>query len=210
ELGGEGGAPAAGDPHPGARAAALVALFHPDQAGLLQHGQVPRQVAGGEAERAAQIAELGPRLRGDREDAEPVPLMNGVVEPVGRVRAGVPRLLVRVGHGAGRRRALRGHSGRPGTRSGASHAVARLVRCTRKAAQPATRRIAAGSRTFGRAASCQAKTLRPGFQPSLNTMFSMLYRLDSRAAPVETRAMTARARLRSGRASTHRPGARIQ
>jgi len=48
---------------------------------------VPRQVAGGEAERAAQVAELGPRLRGDGEDAEPVPLVDRVVEPVGRMGA---------------------------------------------------------------------------------------------------------------------------
>ena len=79
EFGGEGGAPAGGDPHPGARAASLVALLDPDQAGLVQHGQVPRQVAGSEAERIAQITELGPRLGGDGEDAEPVPLVDRVV-----------------------------------------------------------------------------------------------------------------------------------
>src|SRR5215471_12839001 len=109
--------------------------------------------------------------------------MNGVVEPVGRVGARA-RLLVRAGRGAGRLRAPGGHAGRPGRGPGVPHAAARPERCTRKAAQPATSRITAGSSTFGRAVSCQAKALRPGFQPSLNAMFSTLYRLDSRATPV--------------------------
>src|SRR5438552_10631139 len=68
DLGGERGAAGAGDPHPGPRAAALVALLNLDQFRLLQHGQVPGQVAGGQAERVAQVPEVGPRLRGDGED----------------------------------------------------------------------------------------------------------------------------------------------
>src|SRR6266702_2509065 len=71
DLGGERGAAGAGDPHPGPRAAALVALLHLDQPRLLQHGQVPGQVARGQAERVAQVPEVGPRL--GRQKNAPVP-----------------------------------------------------------------------------------------------------------------------------------------
>ena len=53
-------------------AASGIAFLYLDHACLLQHGQVPGQVAGSQAECLAQVAELGAlRLGGDREDAEP-------------------------------------------------------------------------------------------------------------------------------------------
>src|SRR5262249_18966379 len=50
----------AGDADPGLRPPAVVALLHPDQVGLLEHGDVPGEVAGGEIECVAQVAELDP------------------------------------------------------------------------------------------------------------------------------------------------------
>src|SRR5918995_1305155 len=86
-LGGQGAAAVPGDAHPGTRPAALVALLDRDQARLGQHGQVPGQVAGGEVELPLQVAEVDPAgLRGDGEDAEPVPLVHDVVEVLDRVR----------------------------------------------------------------------------------------------------------------------------
>lgn len=66
--------------------AAGVALLHFDHACLFQHGEVLGQVAGSQAEGLAQVAEFGAlRLGGDREDAEPVPLVHGLIDAVSRV-----------------------------------------------------------------------------------------------------------------------------
>jgi hypothetical protein len=55
------------------------------------------QVAGSQAECLAQVAELGAlRLRGNREDAEPVPLMDGLVDAGGRVGLASANLLAQV------------------------------------------------------------------------------------------------------------------
>ena len=68
EFGREGLAAPAGDPHPGPRAAPLVAFLHLDQLGLLQDGEVPGQVTGRQAEGGPQLAEVSSlRLRGDGE-----------------------------------------------------------------------------------------------------------------------------------------------
>jgi hypothetical protein len=81
------GSALAGDLDPGPRPAAVIALLRHDQPSLLQHRQVPRQVAGCQAERVAQVAELGPLgLRRDSEDAEPVPLVDPFIDRVRRVR----------------------------------------------------------------------------------------------------------------------------
>jgi hypothetical protein len=46
------------------------------------------QVARGQVERVTQITEVGSsRLRGDRQDAEPMALMNPVIAAVGRMGA---------------------------------------------------------------------------------------------------------------------------
>src|SRR5215470_5249480 len=67
--------PLAGYPDPGARPLANVALPYLDQAGVLEHGQVPGQVAGRQVERLAQIAEVrAVCLSGNRQDPEPMPL----------------------------------------------------------------------------------------------------------------------------------------
>src|SRR5580692_3504365 len=86
EFSGEGRAALGGDAYPGPRTAAGVALLYFDHAGLFQHGEVLGQVAGSQAEGLAQVPEFGAlRLGGDREDAEPVPLVHGLIEAVGRV-----------------------------------------------------------------------------------------------------------------------------
>src|ERR1700733_233922 len=85
DLRGQRGPPRPGDPDPGPRTAPAVALLDLDHARLLQHGEVPGQVPGSEAQRVTQVAELGlPRFRRDREDAEPVPLVHCLVQAPGR------------------------------------------------------------------------------------------------------------------------------
>ena len=72
-----------GELDPSAGASALVALLDRDEPSVLQHGEVLREVAGGELEGGAEEAELDPSsLVGDREDAQPDALMDDVVEPV--------------------------------------------------------------------------------------------------------------------------------
>src|ERR1022692_1868106 len=75
-----------GEVDPGAAAFAGVAFLDLDQAGFLQDRQVLGEVAGGEFEGRAQEAELdSPRFLRDGEDAEPDPLVDGVVKGAGRV-----------------------------------------------------------------------------------------------------------------------------
>ena len=87
---GKGSAPWFGDVHPGPGPAAVIPLDHLDEPGFLQHGQVPGQVPGRQAERVPQIAEFGPRLGRDGQDAQPVPLVHGVIQATGRVRLDLP------------------------------------------------------------------------------------------------------------------------
>ena len=113
-----------------------------------------------------------------------MPLMNGVVEPVGRVRAGVRRL--RAGPGTGLAAC------RPGARSrwtagggpGVTHAVARLRALHQEGSAAGHEQDDGGEQHVRQGRQLPGEGARPGFQPSLNTMFSTLYRLDSRAAPV--------------------------
>src|SRR5690348_14940460 len=176
EIGRERGAAPGGDADPGPRAAAGVALLHLHQAGLLQHGEVLGQVAGSQAERLAQVAELGAlRFVGDREDPEPVPLVHGLVQAVGRMlRARLPRppraRLLRL-VGLLRRQVFR-----------RAHGLTRWGRCTANAPAPVARSTSAGSSTFGR--DVRLRSLPEGFQPSRNSTFSMLYRLASSAVAV--------------------------
>ena len=96
--------------YPGPGAAPLVALLHLDQPRLLQHGQVPGQVARRQPECVAQVSEVGPRLGGDGKDPQAVPLVDGIVEPVrgmrGRVSTGLAIRLLRAHarSGLGRRK----------------------------------------------------------------------------------------------------------
>src|SRR6516162_4863471 len=72
-----------GEGDPGAGALSGVALLDGDEPGVFQHAKVLGQVACGQPERVAQVAELHPAgLVGDGEDAQPHPLMDDVVEPV--------------------------------------------------------------------------------------------------------------------------------
>src|SRR5215467_8030728 len=72
-----------GEGDPGAGALSGVALLYRDEPGGFQHAKVLGQVACGQPERVAQVAELHPAgLVGDGEDAQTHPLMDDVVEPV--------------------------------------------------------------------------------------------------------------------------------
>src|SRR5215467_791180 len=72
-----------GEGDPGAGAFSGVALLYGDEPGGFQHTKVLGQVACGQPERVAQVAELhSTGLVGDGEDAQPHPLMDDVVEPV--------------------------------------------------------------------------------------------------------------------------------
>src|ERR1035441_1823826 len=191
QLGGERRAPGSGDPHPGPRPAPLVALLDLDQASFLEHHQVPGQVAGRQAKRIAQVTKIGsPRFGRDREGAEPVPLMDRVIKPVGGMRRAA-------GRGLGWPFAA--HVGRIRRRA---------TNATAPATAPAISSTAAGSSTPGSTVS--DKSALPGFHPSRNRMFSTLYRLARRAAPVYTAAVITRATLRSARASTHKPTAMMR
>lgn len=85
DLGVQGLTSLPGDPDPRPGPAAVVTLLHLDQACLLQHGEVPGQVARGEFEGLPEIGHLHPfALGGDGQDAEPVTLVDRVVETVRR------------------------------------------------------------------------------------------------------------------------------
>src|SRR5215470_5214983 len=84
-----------GEADPGAGTFAGVTFLDGDEPGVFQHAEMLGQVACGQFERVAQVAEIGsPCLVRDGKYAEPHPLMNDVVKPV----RGMP------GHGAGVRR----------------------------------------------------------------------------------------------------------
>src|SRR5580704_4860295 len=168
DLSGERGAALAGDAHPGAWLASLVALLDLDQARLLEHGQVPGQVARGQVERLAQVAEVGYlSLGGDGQDAQPVPLVDQVVDPVRRMRDRPPGVRV-AGVRAGGVRAGVTVAGRRA--AGGTHARA-CFRWPTLAAAPATRSTAAGSSRLGREV-CH-RSLTGGVQPSRNSRFSV-------------------------------------
>src|ERR1700679_2340235 len=83
-----------GEGDPGAGALSCVALLYGDEPGGFQHAKVLGQVACGQPERVAQVAELHPAgLMGDGEDAQPHPLIDDVIERV---------------------RGMSGHAARPG------------------------------------------------------------------------------------------------
>src|SRR5215469_15150353 len=87
--------PGFGKRDPGAGTFAGVTLLDRDESGVFQHAEMLGQVAGGQFECVAQVAELdSPCLVRDGKNAEPHPLMNDVVEPVRGM----------TGHGAGVRR----------------------------------------------------------------------------------------------------------
>src|SRR5260370_7412095 len=79
----EGGLADLGEGDPGAGALAGVALLYGDEPGVFQHAEVLGQVACGQRESVAQVAELHlTRLAGDGEDAEPPSLMHDPLDPV--------------------------------------------------------------------------------------------------------------------------------
>src|SRR5215467_4901356 len=84
-----------GDPRAGAFTG--IALLDRDQPGAVQHTEVLGEVSCGQLQVVAQVAELDSScLVRDGEDAEPDPLVDGVVEPVSGM----------AGHGAGDRSGL--------------------------------------------------------------------------------------------------------
>src|SRR5580693_7013106 len=161
DLGGQCRSPGPGDADPGAWPTAGVTLFYLDEPCLFQHPQVPGQVARGESECLPQVAELGALgFRRDGQDAQPVPLVDGLIDAVGRVLRQWLRVLRRwrgLGHVAG----FPDHGLLPSMR----------------VATPGASRISAGSRMFGRAWS-----LTDGVQPIRWVRLLTSYRLDSNAA----------------------------
>src|SRR3954453_20746618 len=81
QLGIQGSAPLRCDANPRPRTAARVALLDDHERRLLEHGEVAGEVAGGQVEGLAEVAELDLlHLTGDGEDAEPVPLVHDLGE----------------------------------------------------------------------------------------------------------------------------------
>jgi hypothetical protein len=131
--------------NPRPRSAPLITLLDLDEASVLQHRQVPGQIAWRQVKRIAQVAELRSiGIGGDRQDAEPVPLVYGLVDPAGRM----------VDHTTGLVAAGPILSEGPAGRG-------RLRRCTTQAPAPESKSTRAGSTTFGRPAA-----VGPRFQPS--------------------------------------------
>ncbi len=131
--------------NPGPRSAPFITLLDLNEASVLQHRQVPGQIAWRQVERIAQVAEFRSiGLGGDRQDAEPVPLVHGLVDPAGRM----------VDHTAGLVAADPTSSEGPAGRG-------RLRRCTTQAPAPDSKSTRAGSTTFGRPAAAGLR-----FQPS--------------------------------------------
>src|SRR5215471_1080054 len=84
DLIGEGGLACFREGDPRAGAFSGVALLDRDEPGAFQHAEVLGEVSCSQFQVVAQVAELDPpRLVRDGEDAEPDPLVDGVVEPVG-------------------------------------------------------------------------------------------------------------------------------
>src|SRR5262245_32680954 len=116
QLVAEGRSAGLGEADPGARTAALVALLDVDQAGPLEDAQMLGEVAAGEVEGLAEEAELDSfRLVRHREDPEPHPLVDHVVQAVDRVLGhGAPAV---AGRSRTAKRALPASRTSPGTRT---------------------------------------------------------------------------------------------
>ena len=75
-----------GEADPGSGAFAFVALLDADQAGVLEHGEVLRQVACGQVQVGAKVAEFDAAcLVSDREDAQSDALVDEVASQLRRV-----------------------------------------------------------------------------------------------------------------------------